>query len=159
VEACFDSKPLSEPALIEPRGESCCLSSRATRCFRSIRAFSSSGKSSSKLISLPLPGVPGLTPAAIEGLLDDPSPASEIPAMPRPLGVPTGVARAGMLGSGGVPVYCARKSRAEGDPDMLGLPLMKSGLEADDLGLAISIGFDGLGLLDDGEDMVGGCGG
>ena len=127
------------------------------RCLRSILAFSSSGKSSSKLISLPLPGVPGLSPAAIEALREEPSPAIEGPAKPRPLGVPTGVDRAGMFGGGGVPVYCARNNRADGDPDMLGLPLANSGPGS--LGLDISTGLDGLGLLDDGEAMTGDDGG
>lgn len=55
-----------------------------------------------------------------------------------------------MLGSGGVPAYCARRSRGEGEPDMLRLSLTKS-LPVP-LGFEMFTAFDGVGLSE-GEDM------
>lgn len=64
-----------------------------------------------------------------------------------------------MLGGGGAPVYCARNIRAEGEPDMLGLSLVKSVTVSLGLLLRISKGFEGEGLLDDGGGMLRGDGG
>ena len=64
-----------------------------------------------------------------------------------------GVALDGILGGGGVPAYCARSIRKLGDPDKLGLPLVKSaGAWA---GPPMLTGFDGCDLFDDGEAMTG----
>ena len=62
-----------------------------------------------------------------------------------------------MFGSGGVPVYCARSMRGMGEPDMLGLPEANSGTLG--LGLEMLTGFEGVGLFEGGDDMVGGDGG
>ena len=97
-------------------------------------------------MSLPLPGVPGgrvASPPKDTLREDGPSPPGKLPGIPKPLGVPIGVCEdlVGMLGGGGVPVYCARNIRADGDPDTLGLPSSTSGVWRK---LPMFIGFVGV---------------
>lgn len=83
------------------------------------------------------------------------------------MGVPD--ERTGMFGGGGVPVYCARRNRGLGEPEMLmpGLPLVNSLVTALSLGLLLemSSGRVGAGVgvrVSNGDDMDGddgGCGG
>ena len=65
----------------------------------------------------------------------------------------------GILGGGGVPVYCALNICGLGEPDILGLSLVKSAALSLGLLLLIFRGFEDDGLLNDGEDMARGSGG
>lgn len=60
-----------------------------------------------------------MPPTVRRGLDDDGSPAGPGKKGCAVLGVPIGVApdRGGMLGTGGVPVYCARRKRGLGEAD------------------------------------------
>ena len=61
----------------------------------------------------------GISPTVILGLDEDGSPAGPGRKAGAGLGVPNGVAPdlGGMLGGGGVPVYCARRKRGLGEAD------------------------------------------
>ena len=87
----------------------------------------------------------------IDGRRDELSPRGKFAGIPRPLGVPSGVPveRIGIFGSGGVPVNCARSSRAEGEPDMPVMLGLSSALSAGVRELAMSNAFDGEGFFDD----------
>jgi len=108
---------------------------------------------------MPLPGVIGRRGGAPREIrrAEELSANTAPGANPGPFGVPIGVPLDGMLGSGGVPAYCARNTRGLGEAEMgmerLGEPLKVIGNSG--LGLLMLTGLDGVGIGTlDGDDMV-----
>ena len=93
----------------------------------------------------PLPEVPAvgrealIPPTELLRADDDISPESgrNRGELPPKDGVPVGVDRAGILGGGGVPIYCARRTRALGEDELA------ASIGAGCRGLVILTGFEG----------------